>query len=86
MIVKPLSVAEDIQAAASVNATILAAPLVLCTNSSPTAAAEVTVVATGFVAYIPPAGSLVIEKPAASALDATGAAASVWATAVAYKN
>jgi len=86
MLVKPLSVAEDIQVAASVNTTILANPLVLCVNGSSTAAAEVTVVATGFVAYVPPGGSLIIEKPAGSALDASGAADSVWATAVAYKN
>jgi hypothetical protein len=86
MLVKPLSVAEDIQSAASVDATINANPLVLCVNGSSTAAAEVTVVATGFIAYVPPGGSIVIEKPAGSALDATGASASVWATAVAYKN
>lgn len=80
MIIKARSTAVDINSTAS---TISGAVLVSVYNTS-SALEEIIVSGTGYNIKIGPGERMLIEKEITDELDATGAAASIWANAVAY--
>lgn len=82
MIIKPLSVAVDINAAAE---DVSTAVLVSLVNTNTTACLIVNSNGNGF--YIGAGERVVVEKLSGETLEATtGSSASVWASAVAYLN
>lgn len=82
MIIKPLSTAVDIDAAAD---DVSSATLVSIVNTNTTPCLIVN--SNGNEFYIAAGERLLVEKLAAETLNATtGSSTSVWATSVAYKN
>lgn len=82
MIIKPLSTAVDIDAAAD---DVSSATLVSVVNTNTTACLIAN--SNGNEIYIAAGERVLIEKLASETLNATtGSSASVWATSVAYKN
>jgi len=89
MIIRPVSASEDIQAAASVDATILSNTLIYIVNTNNAAAGILVAGSTPRTIYVSANSSIVIEKEHGAALDSTGQAGistHVWAQAVAYTN
>ena len=86
MIIKPLTAAEDIQAAPLADATALAGTLLWVVNTN-NAAAKVTVAnASAVTVYIPAGEGMAIRKDPGAVVDASTASGSVWATALHTKN
>ncbi len=86
MIIKPLSAAEDIQAAALAGTVALKGTLLWVVNTN-NAAAKVTVAnASPVIVYIPAGAGMAIRKDYGAAAEASTASGSVWATSIAYEN
>ena len=88
MIIKPVSVSEDIQPAPSANSTILSNTLIRIVNTN-NAHVGVNIAETlPKTVYIPPNESIVIEKEHGSVIDVpagqSGITTHIWAQAVAY--
>ena len=82
MIIKPVSVAADLDSAAS---NVSSATLVSVVNTNSTACLIVNSNGNGF--YIGAGERVVVEKLSTETLEATtGSSASVWASSVAYLN
>ena len=90
MIIKPVSVSEDIQPTSAANGTILSNTLIRIVNTN-NAHVGVNIAETlPKIVYIPPNESIVIEKEHGSVIDVPpdqpGITTHVWAQAVAYTN
>lgn len=86
MIIKPLSAAEDIQAAPLADAFALNGTLLWVVNTN-NAAAKVTVAnASPVTVYVPAGAGMAIRKDYGAVVEASTASGSVWATSIAYEN
>jgi len=90
MIIKAVSASEDIQVAASADATILSNTLVYIVNTNTVAAGILVAETTPKTVYVPAGGSIILEKEHGAVIDAAhgqvGVTTHVWAQSVAYSN
>ena len=86
MIIKPLTAAEDIQAAPLADATALAGTLLWVVNTNNTAAKVTVANASAVTLYIPAGEGMAIRKDSGAVVEASTASGSVWASAIAYQN
>jgi|ETNmetMinimDraft_21_1059911.scaffolds.fasta_scaffold00028_3 hypothetical protein len=86
MIIKPLTAAEDIQAAALADAAALAGTLLWVVNTHSNAAKVTVANASPVTVYIPANAGMAIKKEPGAVVEASTGGSSVWATLIAYGN